>query len=213
MSDVKEKICTTCKISKPVTRDHWHFSNGRPVSRCRPCANEDCLKRWHAKEKTPEQKALAVARTNQWRLNNPEQAKALDRSKSKTYRARWPEKARAAWLPCRAAARTRKTGWTPDAVDAAWIQQSGKCEICSTSLIRNAQGPGKKSNTMTCDHDHSTNKPRGLLCNTCNIGFGHFEREPDNFIRYRNKYSNKPADPKSLGSLLKFVGIIDRVNR
>jgi hypothetical protein len=44
--------------------------------------------------------------------------------------------------------------------------QDGKCAICRTDR------PGGKRTYFHVDHDHVTNKVRGLLCSTCNTGMG-----------------------------------------
>jgi len=43
------------------------------------------------------------------------------------------------------------------------------CNIC-----------GCKDKKLYKDHDHKTNKARGLLCNKCNVSLGWFERNRDN---------------------------------
>lgn len=47
-------------------------------------------------------------------------------------------------------------------------EQDGKCMICKR--------PERQMKRILCvDHDHKTNKVRGLLCNHCNAGIGMFQ--------------------------------------
>lgn len=61
--------------------------------------------------------------------------------------------------------RKSKTGWTVERYELFFKKQKGKCEICNNILLPNH---GTQS-----DHNHITNKPRGLLCNKCNFLLGH----------------------------------------
>lgn len=45
--------------------------------------------------------------------------------------------------------------------------QGGKCAICGT--------PPKDGKRFDIDHCHTTKTVRGLLCNNCNRGLGHFK--------------------------------------
>lgn len=51
--------------------------------------------------------------------------------------------------------------------------QDGQCAICKTDT------PGGKATRFHIDHCHDTEKVRGLLCNNCNIGLGHFKHDKD----------------------------------
>lgn len=50
------------------------------------------------------------------------------------------------------------------------LLQQGKCAICGGKSGRG---------DLDVDHCHSTNKVRGLLCNNCNRGLGHFQDSPE----------------------------------
>ena len=47
-------------------------------------------------------------------------------------------------------------------------EQKGVCAIC------NSFTPTKSHSRLCVDHDHSTGRIRGLLCNACNRGLGDF---------------------------------------
>lgn len=56
-------------------------------------------------------------------------------------------------------------GITVEDYDRMFVEQSGKCAICGSC------DPGPKTH-FAVDHDHITNKIRGLLCHHCNIALG-----------------------------------------
>jgi DNA-directed RNA polymerase subunit RPC12/RpoP len=62
--------------------------------------------------------------------------------------------------------RLKKYGLAPDEFQELLESQDYKCAICGTDE------PGKTS--WNVDHDHKTNKVRGILCHRCNVGLGHF---------------------------------------
>jgi len=63
--------------------------------------------------------------------------------------------------------------------------QGHACAICKQDLL-----PEQKTHI---DHDHKTGKVRGILCNFCNVGLGHFKDSIFNLnsaIKYLSHYEN-----------------------
>lgn len=56
--------------------------------------------------------------------------------------------------------------------EETYNQQDGACAICG-----DRDGFGGLGHNLRVDHDHSTNKARGLLCNRCNTGLGYIENK------------------------------------
>jgi hypothetical protein len=78
-------------------------------------------------------------------------------------------------------------GWTQALYETAFAEQQGKCAICG------ALPEDCRYGVLNADHEHTEPpKPRGLLCNLCNVGLGAFK---DNLAaleaatNYLRKYS------------------------
>jgi hypothetical protein len=69
-----------------------------------------------------------------------------------------------------------KYGLTPATYLAIHDIQDGLCAICGKPETK--IGRGGEVKRLAVDHDHQTGQVRGLLCNTCNIGVGHFLDDP-----------------------------------
>ena len=67
-------------------------------------------------------------------------------------------------------------------------EQNNSCKICKTHFKEEAAFSKKRS--LYIDHEHVTNKVRGLLCNKCNTGIGFFYENKDYFINAINYLSN-----------------------
>lgn len=98
----------------------------------------------------------------------------------KENRAEWikanPEKARFH----RKKNRLRKYGITFADYARLWDIQNGCCAICERDFGSFGVTAENKDQAYV-DHDHTTNKVRGLLCNNCNAGLGHFFDDIDRF--------------------------------
>lgn len=62
------------------------------------------------------------------------------------------------------------------------ISTTKECTIC-----------GDASTPLVVDHDHKTGQIRGLLCNHCNRGLGHFRDNPE-LLEYARMYLLAQAD-------------------
>jgi hypothetical protein len=70
--------------------------------------------------------------------------------------------------------RMYKIGLSPGIFERAWQEQEGKCAICDKVMVREGRG----SDVGCADHDHASNKFRGVLCRLCNTSLGRFRDSP-----------------------------------
>lgn len=64
----------------------------------------------------------------------------------------------------------RRAGVSDAEAERMAYAQDYRCAICrETHLVPRA---------MCVDHCHATGRVRGLLCNACNLGLGHFKDDP-----------------------------------
>ena len=71
----------------------------------------------------------------------------------------------------RNAALVRKYGVTLAEYETMLADQNGVCAICETT--------NDTVRPLAVDHDHTTGKVRGLLCDRCNPGIGYFRDKID----------------------------------
>ena len=109
-------------------------------------------------------RTCATAKKIRWRLANPEKHKAASQ--------RWRDNHREQHLiVIKITKMQKKYGLTLDQYHALFESQGERCPCCGNVL--EALAP----NTHV-DHDHVTNRVRGLLCNGCNQGLGSFRDNP-----------------------------------
>ena len=67
---------------------------------------------------------------------------------------------------CRANRKHRYGGFTDADYDRLLQEQAGHCALCPQTPATSKRG------RLSVDHDHKTNKVRGLLCQRCNAALG-----------------------------------------
>lgn len=62
------------------------------------------------------------------------------------------------------------------------------CEICGRTIEESTKWDSKFAAKNLCiDHDHNTNKFRGLLCQVCNRQLGWYEKNQEKIIKYLSR--------------------------
>ena len=85
-----------------------------------------------------------------------------------------------------------KKGLTEQEISDMYDKQNGKCAICEIAIQK--WGEGKNKDKACIDHNHQTNKIRGLLCASCNLGIGELKEDTkilENAIKYLKEHEEK----------------------
>jgi len=146
------KECISCHQKKPLTKEYFHArkkSKDGFRNDCRECLNKR-TKLWV--QRNPEK---AASYKRKWRHNNPE--------KLNKARIRWRKNNPLSELNGRY---KREYGITLKEYDEMFEKQDGLCAVCGLPEI---------NRRLAVDHDHDTQKIRGLLCARCNTVLGLME--------------------------------------
>lgn len=186
------KICKQCDMPLPVSDFYNAVRNADGLKKiCKKCAsangkifrheNRERLKKSRAAGYIKNKKAHAK-RGKIWREKNKERKSMMDKKWNEenkdrkkftgiSYRAlnkgRWDRSSKNNHLK-------RKYGITIEDYEETLKRQNGCCAICGT---KDPKGP-KTAKAFVVDHNHSTNKVRGLLCFNCNTALGLFKEDP-----------------------------------
>ena len=109
---------------------------------------EQAIRRYHACKPTARSRALALKRSKKWAKENPERIREIFRK--------------------------HEYGISPEEYRLRLRNQKSLCAICGKKETQTDHRSGK-TRTLSVDHDHKTNKIRGLLCGNCNRGLGLFQ--------------------------------------
>jgi len=161
------RTCYTCKLEKPL--DEFVKRKEKPLGRGYQCTlcNRMSMRDWRKKNPTKH-----IAQVTDWRKRNPD--------KTNMYAANWRRK-----NPIRNADNQIKHcyGLPPGTYERMLEEQQGRCAICKSDT------PGR-CGRFHVDHCHDQGHVRGLLCNSCNVGIGHFFHRTD-FLEAAIAYLNR----------------------
>jgi hypothetical protein len=149
--------CGMCKETKHVAAFSYRDkSRGKLQVRCKVCCAAE-FKRYRLAnlDKFRDYKRME-------RPENQERRKELRRQRKATAPEREFQRYRKNYLKA-------QFGITPEDYDRMYAGQGGVCAICGST------SPGRNSPYFHVDHCHVTSVVRGLLCNGCNLGLGHFK--------------------------------------
>ncbi len=127
----------------------------------------------YSKEYRKTHKLEIKERKKYWRKQNPDKVRA----RKARYRKRYPEKVR---LAHRSWVLKNNFGISIEQYKDIFDKQGGCCAICGIHS-------SKYQRTLAVDHNHITNKVRGLLCFNCNNALGRFKDSPE-IMRKAIKY-------------------------
>lgn len=151
-----KKRCCRCKKLKPTSE--FHKNRSRPdglYEACKTCWSKR-QKQYVKTARSPEQRKKRAKRSRGYYRKNRE--KILARLTA-LYHTRF-----------RGDRLRREYGLSLEKYDELLSQQGGRCAICKHP---------PSGRTLSVDHDHSTGKVRGLLCNQCNSALGFFNDNED----------------------------------
>lgn len=159
------KKCSKCGIEKPLSE--FPFQNrlqNKYMSNCKVCRS---------------------IYQNEYRFRNIEKTRKKDKERyyanqdqrkecAKKFRRNNPEKTRKTHLKY-------KYGITQNDYNVKLEFQNNKCAICGRDMTEYGK-------VFCVDHNHTTNKVRGLLCDPCNYGLGFYEKHKEKYTAYLKLY-------------------------
>lgn len=185
------KTCSRCHESKPLSEFYTCTKNQDGLQyACKACSREG------AKVSRLKHLDSRRAEGRKWYRDNIDHVRALNRKNyerrrqtTEAWNAAHPERLRAAVSRFRETPKGQRSydhgilirrlsihGLTLDQYHSKAESQDFLCAICGEEPSRNRGGLHDGFNV---DHDHRTNKIRGLLCTTCNVGIGMLKDSPD----------------------------------
>lgn len=165
--ELTTKQCGTCKQAKALEEFCRSSSYKDGLNyRCRACSAEAQRKHYQ----NPENRKKQTARAKRQRAAR-EHYREMEKKRYYNHPERFAAASRKYLL--------RKWGLTSEQFEQMLQNQGGGCAICGAT----ENSPGSKGKSLAVDHDHTTGKVRGLLCDKCNRALGWLGEDHQRFIR------------------------------
>ena len=149
----------------------WYAENKETIDKEKKKAYmKEYLKTYQRKEMTPEQREERNRKNRERYANDPEYREKV-KAASRTTPSHTPERRKPSRLK-------ESFGMTMEQFQGMQEAQDGKCAICGMKATGS-----KRTEHLFVDHCHTTGTIRGLLCNNCNFGLGHFKDNPELLIK------------------------------
>lgn len=144
------KSCIKCKTDFPATSEY--FARSKRFKCGLYCYCKNCCRELNRSYQIKSKDKIRA-----YRLNYINENRERIREQVASYTLRTVSKRRSRIL-------TKVYGLSEDQIMSMMNSQGGCCGVCGGSLVYPESGTN-----YHIDHDHSTGKVRGLLCNGCNV--------------------------------------------
>jgi len=171
------KICKKCQVNKKNS-DYY-----KGASKCKVCYKAERLEHYYTNKSNPEfiqkhNEQSKVAKQKYRASTKGKQAEYdYNRSDAKKVASTKYKQTVKGEATSRKSHLKTKYNLTIEEWDALYREQDGKCKCC---------GNLTEAKKMHTDHNHITNKVRGLLCNGCNTGLGQLGDSPSRLQKAYN---------------------------
>ena len=144
----------------------WYNENKDKIDKEKKRAYLKEYNKTHPRVLTSEQRAEYNQRRRERYASDPEYREKL-KAAAKSVPSAQPERRKPSRLK-------ESFGITMEQFQGMQEAQEGKCAICGVKATGS-----KRTDHLFVDHCHTTGTIRGLLCNNCNFGLGHFKDNPE----------------------------------
>ena len=165
------KQCSKCKKKLDIS---FFWKKGRSKDgldtyciKCRKAIQKKWLEKNKEKSKHGRRRYYLKNKDNLYRKKKERERVNPEKTKQQRKRYTWRSKLK------------RLYGISEEIHNEMVLNQLGRCAICGTS-----------SKGLVVDHNHRTGKVRGLICSTCNIHLGYYEKDKT-FHEKATKYLKK----------------------